>query len=204
MPFESVNPATGELHLALFARTRPWRLTPCSPPRTRRSANGETIASDERVHLMERCAELLEGEVPVIAQLMTSEMGKTFASAKGEVIKCAAIMRYYARACTGVARARGDQDRWLAKWRALRAPRRPILAIMPWNFPLWQVFRFVAPNLMTGNVVAGEARAECTGVREVHRGTLRSIGFPHRRHDQPVRRGRRRCPRSSPILAWPA
>src|ERR1039458_9802930 len=95
MSFIAINPATEEVIARYSAHTAKeidealgaasaafvtWRKTPVT----------------ERVHFMERCAELLEGEVPVIAQLMTSEMGKTFASAKGEVAKCASIMRYYA------------------------------------------------------------------------------------------------------------
>jgi succinate-semialdehyde dehydrogenase/glutarate-semialdehyde dehydrogenase len=106
----------------------------------------------DRAVLMNRAAELLEGEIPVIAQLMTSEMGKTFGAAKGEASKCAMTMRYYAEHAgamleTDVITSNGSRS-------GVRyEPIGAILAIMPWNFPLWQIIRCAAPMLMAGNVV---------------------------------------------------
>lgn len=135
------------------------------------------LGGDERVHLMERCAELLEGEVPVIAQLMTSEMGKTFASAKGEVAKCAAIMRYYAQRAPALLAPEPiltSGSRSGVRYQPLGL----ILAIMPWNFPLWQVFRFVAPNLMTGNVVAVKHAPNVPGCAQFIEELFVRSGFP--------------------------
>ncbi len=99
-------------------------------------------------------ADLLDAERDDIARIMTMEMGKTYASAKAEVAKCAAGCRYY------VAHAEGylaDSPADAAAVGAARAytrcqPIGPVLAVMPWNFPLWQVMRFAAPALMAGNV----------------------------------------------------
>lgn len=106
----------------------------------------------DRAELMNRAAELLEGEIPVVAELMTSEMGKTFAAAKGEAAKCALTMRYYAQHAPSML-----EDEIIpstASFSGVRyEPTGPILAIMPWNFPLWQVVRFAVPSLMAGNVV---------------------------------------------------
>jgi succinate-semialdehyde dehydrogenase/glutarate-semialdehyde dehydrogenase len=111
-----------------------------------------TTELKDRGELMKRAAELLEGEIPVIAQLMTSEMGKTFAAAKGEAAKCAATLRYFSE------HAPAMLENEVITTNAARSgvryePVGPILAIMPWNFPLWQVVRFAGPTLMAGNAV---------------------------------------------------
>jgi succinate-semialdehyde dehydrogenase/glutarate-semialdehyde dehydrogenase len=146
----SVSPATGEVlgtyeelsdaaleqKLARAAATfRTWRRTPFA----------------ERATILVRTAEVLEREKDRLGRIMTSEMGKTLRSAVGEAEKCAWVCRYYAE----------NAERFLAdeEWKssATRSfvrflPLGPVLAVMPWNFPFWQVFRFAAPALMAGNV----------------------------------------------------
>ena len=109
-----------------------------------------TTSFAERSLLMHRAAELLEGEVPVVAEMMSREMGKTFAAAKGEVSKCAMTMRYFAdRAEEMLA---NEPMASSASQSGVRFdPIGVVLAIMPWNFPLWQAVRFAAPALMAGN-----------------------------------------------------
>jgi succinate-semialdehyde dehydrogenase/glutarate-semialdehyde dehydrogenase len=105
----------------------------------------------ERARWTITAAELLEGEVPDIASVMTTEMGKTFASAKAEVSKSASALRWYAEHAEGyladevVPTSARDS-------RVVYQPMGPVLAVMPWNFPMWQVIRFAAPALMAGNV----------------------------------------------------
>ena len=105
-----------------------------------------TTSFKERARLMVGAAELLEGELPVIASVLTTEMGKTFASAKAEVAKCANALRWFAEHAESmladeiVATSASDS-------RALFRPLGPVLAVMPWNFPMWQVIRFAAPAL---------------------------------------------------------
>src|SRR5881398_3084290 len=104
-----------------------------------------------RARMMLNAAAILEKEKENYARVMTTEMGKTFRSAVDEAAKCAWVCRYYAE----------NAERFLAdevvetpaKKSFIRyQPLGVVLAVMPWNFPFWQVFRFVAPGLMAGNV----------------------------------------------------
>jgi succinate-semialdehyde dehydrogenase/glutarate-semialdehyde dehydrogenase len=105
----------------------------------------------ERASKMMRAAEILEKEKDECAHLMTLEMGKPLKAAVGEALKCATGCRYYAE---NAEKFMADEiveagaKRSFIRYR----PIGPILAIMPWNFPFWQVFRFAAPALMAGNV----------------------------------------------------
>jgi succinate-semialdehyde dehydrogenase/glutarate-semialdehyde dehydrogenase len=105
----------------------------------------------ERSEMMMRAAHILEDEAEEFGRLMTSEMGKTLAAATAEAKKCARGCRYYAE---NAERFLADEEAELKGARAFVRydPLGPILAVMPWNFPFWQVFRFVAPALMAGNV----------------------------------------------------
>jgi succinate-semialdehyde dehydrogenase/glutarate-semialdehyde dehydrogenase len=149
-PIATINPTNGELlqsfepydavavesRLALAAETAPqWARS--------------TFA--ERGRLLVTVAELLEGELPHIAHVITTEMGKTFAQAKGEVGKCASGFRWFAEHAEGMLTDQEvpvDASLGLVTFQ----PLGTILAIMPWNFPLWQVARFIAPAVMVGNV----------------------------------------------------
>jgi succinate-semialdehyde dehydrogenase/glutarate-semialdehyde dehydrogenase len=149
-PIATVNPATGELlqsfepydaagverRLATAAATVPvWARS----------------SFDDRSRLLVTVAELLEGELPDIAHVVTTEMGKPFAQAKGEVGKCASGLRWFAEHAEAMLTDREvpvDASLGLITFQPLGA----VLAIMPWNFPLWQVFRFAAPAVMAGNV----------------------------------------------------
>jgi succinate-semialdehyde dehydrogenase/glutarate-semialdehyde dehydrogenase len=105
----------------------------------------------ERSALMLKCADILEQEAPRYAETITLEMGKPLKQAIAEVEKCATACRYYAAQAEGFLR---DEE---IKTEAAKSfisfePLGAVLAIMPWNFPYWQVFRFAAPTLMAGNV----------------------------------------------------
>ncbi|MDA0766882.1 MAG: NAD-dependent succinate-semialdehyde dehydrogenase [Verrucomicrobia bacterium] len=106
----------------------------------------------ERAGKMRAAAERLESGQEELALLMATEMGKPVAEGRGEVEKCAWVCRYYAEKAEGfladeeVATDAGKKS--VVSYR----PLGPVLAVMPWNFPLWQVFRFAAPALMAGNV----------------------------------------------------
>jgi succinate-semialdehyde dehydrogenase/glutarate-semialdehyde dehydrogenase len=105
----------------------------------------------ERAEKMTRAAEILESEAEDFARIMTLEMGKTLKSAIAEARKCAKGCRYYAE---NAERFLADEEVELEGKRVFvrYLPIGPVLAVMPWNFPFWQVFRFAAPALMAGNV----------------------------------------------------
>ena len=105
----------------------------------------------ERSRCMARAAEILERDTESFARLMTSEMGKTVKSARAEALKCASACRYYVE---NAERFLADEEVVTNATRSFihYQPIGAVLAVMPWNFPFWQVFRFAAPALMAGNV----------------------------------------------------
>jgi succinate-semialdehyde dehydrogenase/glutarate-semialdehyde dehydrogenase len=150
MSIASINPANGEVLRTfepLTAEQIDRRLQLAdSAFRTHR----QTSFSD-RASKIVRAAELLEKEKEECAHLMTLEMGKPLKAAVAEALKCATGCRYYAE---NASKFLADEivDTGAKRSFIRYLPIGPILAIMPWNFPFWQVFRFAAPALMAGNV----------------------------------------------------
>jgi succinate-semialdehyde dehydrogenase/glutarate-semialdehyde dehydrogenase len=147
----TVNPATGEEVRTFEALTEEE-----IDEKIQRSVDTfreyRKTSFDERARMMMRAAEILEDEAEEFGRLMTSEMGKTLAAAEAEAQKCARGCRYYAE---NAEKFMADEEIVLegAKTYVRYEPLGPILAIMPWNFPFWQVFRHAAPALMAGNVI---------------------------------------------------
>jgi len=150
MAIATTNPATGQL-VKSFDPLSPEQVEQKLRLATSAFAIHRRTRFADRAHMMLRAAEILEEEKDECARLMTLEMGKTLRSATAEAAKCAVGCRYYAE----------NAERFLAdevvKTGAKRSfvrylPLGPVLAVMPWNFPFWQVFRFAAPALMSGNV----------------------------------------------------
>jgi len=176
MAIATINPATGET-LRVFEPLSSDQLEEKlqRAADTFRQYRRTTLA--ERARMMIRAAEILEAEKEKFGRLMTTEMGKTLKSAVEEALKCAWGCRYYAEMA----------ERFLAdeviETTATRSyihyqPIGPVLAVMPWNFPFWQVFRFAAPALMAGNVAllkhASNVPQCALAVEEI----LRRAGFP--------------------------
>src|SRR6516165_6314107 len=150
MPFATTNPATGKTEKE-FPTMTPAEVDGLLEQAVRTFDEYRRTTYAERSRHLITAAELLEGEVPDVARILTTEMGKTFAAAKAEVSKSAAGLRWFAE---NGERLLADEDiaTKAAKSYVHYQPLGPVLAVMPWNFPLWQVVRFAAPALMVGNV----------------------------------------------------
>jgi len=153
MPIASVNPATGETVKTFAALTSAQIEEHLARAVTGFAELRRTWFTD-RAEWMNAAADLLDKEQDETAALMTMEMGKTYASAKAEVAKCAKACRYFAmHAERYLADEPGDAAAvGASRAYAIYQPIGPVLAVMPWNFPLWQAMRFAAPALMAGNV----------------------------------------------------
>ena len=150
MPIATINPATGETLRTFDALTdEQLEAKLARADETFRTYRRTSFA--ERAGWMTRAAEILEAEKEELGRTMTTEMGKTLASAIAEVEKCARTCRFYAERAEAML---ADQEVATDARRSFirYQPLGPVLAVMPWNFPLWQVFRFAAPGLMAGNV----------------------------------------------------
>lgn len=104
----------------------------------------------ERAKLMLNLAALLKSEKSVLAKLITQEMGKTISAAEAEIEKCALVCEYYAKNTANFLKEEVVKTEATKSYITFK-PIGVVLAVMPWNFPFWQVFRFLAPNLMAGN-----------------------------------------------------
>jgi succinate-semialdehyde dehydrogenase/glutarate-semialdehyde dehydrogenase len=146
----TVNPATGE-ELKTFEELTDEQVEQKVQLADETFREYRKTSFEERSRMLLRAADILEDEAEDFARIMTMEMGKTFVSAVGEANKCAKGCRYYAEnAEKFLAEESLDFDG--ARTSIRYQPLGAVLAIMPWNFPFWQVFRFAAPALMAGNV----------------------------------------------------
>ncbi|MDQ3137031.1 MAG: NAD-dependent succinate-semialdehyde dehydrogenase [Gemmatimonadota bacterium] len=150
MAIATINPATGETlrtFTPLTAAELEARLD-CAASAYRR--HRRTSFADRR-RLMHEAAQILEAEKEAFGRLMVTEMGKPLKAAIEEAAKCALGCRYYAEHAEQFMADEPIDTAASASWVAYQ-PIGPVLAVMPWNFPFWQVFRFAAPALMAGNV----------------------------------------------------
>jgi succinate-semialdehyde dehydrogenase/glutarate-semialdehyde dehydrogenase len=176
MPIASVNPATGETletfdphspaeverRLALAAAAFPeWRRVPIA----------------ERARRMKRAGEILEERKQEFGRLMTVEMGKPIGPGVSEAEKCAWACRFYAEHAAeflAPERVQTDASESLVRYDPIGA----VLAVMPWNFPFWQVIRFAAPALMAGNVGLLKHASNVPRCALAIEGIFREAGFP--------------------------
>ncbi|HEY8225444.1 MAG TPA: NAD-dependent succinate-semialdehyde dehydrogenase [Pyrinomonadaceae bacterium] len=150
MLIASINPATGET-LKTFEAHSDRQIEEKLQIATNTFRSYRLTSFEERSQKMFRVGDILDKEKREFAKMMTTEMGKPIKAAIGEAEKCAWVCRYYAETAQ-----RHLADQFVetdAKRSFVRfQPLGPVLAVMPWNFPMWQVFRFAAPALMAGNV----------------------------------------------------
>jgi succinate-semialdehyde dehydrogenase/glutarate-semialdehyde dehydrogenase len=152
MPIATTNPATGQV-LKTYDPMSEEQIDAAIERADLAFGDLHGTSIEQRGRWLTAAADLLEAEQDDTARLMTTEMGKTYAAAKAEVVKCASACRFYA---ANAAKMLADEPADAKAVKATRAfvryqPIGPVLAVMPWNFPLWQVMRFAAPALMAGN-----------------------------------------------------
>ncbi|HEY2389099.1 MAG TPA: NAD-dependent succinate-semialdehyde dehydrogenase [Candidatus Binatia bacterium] len=146
----SINPATG----AVIATYRPHGPAEIEERLAKAASAFERwrlTSLADRTALLVRIADLLEERRERYARLMTDEMGKLLGDARAEVTKCATACRYYAEHAAAML-APETVPTEMTKSYVVFDPLGPVLAVMPWNFPFWQLFRFAAPGLAAGNV----------------------------------------------------
>ncbi|MBJ8345340.1 NADP-dependent succinic semialdehyde dehydrogenase [Antrihabitans sp. YC2-6] len=153
MSIATIDPTTGET-VKTFAAATSDEIEAALARASERWRSYRKTTFAERAAWMHATADLLEAEADDVAALMTLEMGKTLKSAKAEALKCAKGFRHYADNAEAML---ADEVTDATKVGASQAyaqyqPLGVVLAVMPWNFPLWQVVRFAAPALMAGNV----------------------------------------------------
>jgi len=176
MPIASINPTNGETlktFAALNSRQIEVRLAKAN------SAFGtyRRTSFAERANWLNEATTLLEREKAQLGRIMTLEMGKLLRAGEDEIVKCAKGCRFYAE---HAARFLAEQEipTETARNYVRYEPMGPILAIMPWNFPFWQVFRFAAPALMAGNVVLLKHAANVPQCALAIEDIFRRAGFP--------------------------
>ena len=176
MPIQSINPANGVLLRSFTPLTNEALLQKIALSESAFARTAE-VPLAHRALCMNKLAHLLESESADLAALITSEMGKPIAQSRAEVAKCAAACRFYAgNAARILAPEPADAPPLDAtvRW----DPLGVILAVMPWNFPFWQVFRFLAPALMAGNVGLLKHASNVPQCALAIEALVRRAGFP--------------------------
>jgi len=161
MSLDSRNPATEEI-VARYDELTDAALDAHLQRAADAFAAHRRTALAERSERLRAAADILENRAEAFGRLMTQEMGKPLAEATAEAEKCAWVCRYYAGNGPDMLRPQVVQTDASKSYVAYQ-PLGPVLAVMPWNFPFWQVFRFAAPALMAGNVGLLKHAANVTG-----------------------------------------
>jgi succinate-semialdehyde dehydrogenase/glutarate-semialdehyde dehydrogenase len=178
MTYEAIDPHTGN------SLRRQETATPAElRSALERAAEGflpwHRTGFDERAGVLRAAARLLRGRADEHGRLMAEEMGKPIAAGRAEAEKCAWVCEYYADHAEGFLADEPVATDATRSYVAHR-PLGPILAIMPWNFPYWQVFRFAAPALMAGNTVLLKHAPNVPGCAERLERLMLQAGLPER------------------------
>jgi len=176
MAIESINPTTGE-KIASYEETSPEALRAILERADEAFREWRRVSFEDRASLMRRAASVLRERSKLHAILMAQEMGKPLAQGRAEVEKCAWVCEYYAdnaRAFLAPEEIPTDASKSFVAYQPLGV----VLAVMPWNFPLWQVFRFAAPGLMAGNAGLLKHSSNVMGCALAIESVFHDAGFP--------------------------
>ena len=173
---KSVNPATGAL-IREYPAYSPEQVEQAIAAAHTDFLRWQGTDFTARGRHMRRAAEMLRGDAVRLAGLMTEEMGKPIREARAEIEKCVLVCEYYAEHAP---RFLADEEVETGVLRSFIAyqPMGLILAVMPWNFPFWQVFRFAAPALMAGNGALLKHASSVSGCALAIEEIFRHAGFP--------------------------
>jgi succinate-semialdehyde dehydrogenase / glutarate-semialdehyde dehydrogenase len=176
MAIASVNPATGKL-LKMFEPHSDAQIDEKLQRAKDAFCRLRKTSFAERSKAMLKVAAILEGEKELYGRMMTTEMGKTFRSAVEEAAKCAWACRHYAEHAE---KFLADEvvDTGASKSYVRYQPLGPVLAVMPWNFPFWQVLRAAAPAIMAGNVMLLKHASNVPQCALMIEDLFRRAGFP--------------------------
>ncbi|WP_407569730.1 NAD-dependent succinate-semialdehyde dehydrogenase [Deinococcus altitudinis] len=172
----SVNPATGET-FASYDTLSPEQIEERLSRAVVAFESYRLSSFEQRAAWMTRAAEVLEARAQELGELATREMGKTLAAAVAEVKKCASGCRYYAQNAEKFLADEGvvtEAERAYVTYQPLGV----VLAVMPWNFPYWQVFRFIGPAIMAGNVGLLKHASNVPGCALAIESVMTEAGFP--------------------------
>ncbi len=176
MALQSINPATAQL-VAEYPETTPDEVTRILRAARAASGSWRRTAPPERAASLRRAGALLRARKDELARMMAVEMGKPLAQGRAEAEKCAWVCDYYAEEGAGFLAPETiptDASRSYAAFEPLGV----VLAVMPWNFPLWQVFRFAAPALMAGNAGLLKHASNVSGCALAIERVLHDAGIP--------------------------
>jgi succinate-semialdehyde dehydrogenase / glutarate-semialdehyde dehydrogenase len=176
MPIVSVNPATGEA-IRSYDELAPDAVAAAIGQAHEAWLGWRAVPFGRRAPLMRRAADILRERKDELARLMAAEMGKPLKQGVAEAEKCAWVCDYYAdNAETQLAdeNIKTEADKSYVAYESLGV----VLAVMPWNFPLWQVYRFAAPALMAGNVAVLKHASNVPGCALVIEEIFTQAGFP--------------------------
>ncbi len=176
MSITSINPATGEVLRQFEPLSDEAVKAKIATAHIAFRSYGE-IPLEHRALCMRKLAGILEHEVDELAAMITAEMGKTLVSARQEILKCALGCRYFAENAARILTEEPiptEQNNSYVRW----DPLGIVLAVMPWNFPFWQVFRFLSPALMAGNVALLKHASNVPQCGLAIEALVRRAGFP--------------------------
>ena len=175
-PISTTDPSTGTT-LESFESFTAFRLEATLERARTAFHDWRSSSSDERATKLRAAAQILRRRKTELADIATREMGKPIVEAEAEVDKCAKACDFYAEHAPGFLADETVRSNATESYVAFR-PLGPVLAVMPWNYPFWQVFRFAAPALMAGNVGVLKHASNVTRTSlEIER-VLREAGFP--------------------------
>ncbi len=176
MSLDVVNPATGET-VVTYQEMSPGDAAIAVDAAHQAFLGWRGVGFPERAALMRKAAEQLRTQEKRLARLMAEEMGKPLRDGRAEVAKCASVCEYYAGQAPLFLADEAIETEAARSYVAFR-PLGVVLAVMPWNFPLWQVFRFAAPALMAGNAGVLKHSSNVPGCALAIEGIFRQAGFP--------------------------